>query len=140
MPNLRKLRLGNNKFVTIDFVPNLPSLQKIDMKENQVAKVIEFGKLKFPNLFKIIVSANPCAEELGAGLKIDIIILFQDFNLKFINKEEITKEERDEAFNVKNERIKKEAEVFDNLLSFNYFYLLLNHHNNEIRKEKSVLD
>ena len=41
----------------------------------------------------------------------DIIILFEDFNLKFINKEEITKEERDESVNVKNERIKKEAEV-----------------------------
>jgi len=111
MPKLRKLRIGNNKIVIFDYVPNLPNLQKIDIKENQVAKVTEFGKLKFPNLAKIIVSANPCAEELGAGLKTDIIILFEDFNLKFINKEEITKEERDEAVNVKNERIKKEAEV-----------------------------
>lgn len=111
MPKLRKLRIGNNKIVTFDYVPNLPNLHKIDVKENQVAKVIEFGKLKFPNLAKIIVSANPCAEELGAGLKTDIIILFEDFNLKFINKEEITKEERDEAVNVKNERIKKDAEV-----------------------------
>jgi len=114
MPKLRKLRIGTNKIVSFEYVPNLPNLKKIDVKENQVAKVIEFGKLKFPNLAKIIVSANPCAEELGAGLKTDIIILFEDFNLKFINKEEITKEERDEALNVKNERIKKEAEVNKN--------------------------
>ena len=111
MPKLRKLRLGINKLVTFDFVPNLPNLQKIDIKENLVAKVAEFGKLKFPNLTKIIVTANPCAEELGAGLKTDIIILFEDFNVKFINKEEITKEERDEAVIVKNDRIKKDAEV-----------------------------
>jgi hypothetical protein len=111
MPKLRKLRIGTNKLVTFDFVPNLPNLQKIDIKENLVSKVNEFGKLKFPLIEKIIVSANPCAEELGAGLKIDIIILFEDFNLKFINKEEITKEERDESVNVKNERFKKEAEV-----------------------------
>jgi len=111
MPKLRKLRVGNNKLITFDSVPNLPNLQKIDIKENQVAKVTEFGKLKFPNLAKIIVSANPCADELGAGLKTDIIILFEDFNLKFINKEEITNEERVESVNVKNERIKKDAEV-----------------------------
>jgi Leucine Rich repeats (2 copies) len=110
MPKLRKLRLGNNKLVTFDQVPTLPNLQKLDIKENQVAKVAEFGRLKFPNLFKIIVTANPCAEELGPGIKTDILILFEDFNIKFINKEEVTKEERDEAMNVKNERIKKEAE------------------------------
>lgn len=111
MNRLRKLRLANNKLATFDFVPNLPNLEKIDIKENQVAKVSEFGKLKFPNLAKIIISANPCAEELGPGIKTDILILFEDFNIKFINKEEVTKEDREEAENVKKERIKKDAEV-----------------------------
>jgi len=116
MPKLRKLRIGNNKLVTFDSVPNLPALEKIDIKENQVANVKEFGKLKFPLLTKIIVSANPCAEELGPGIKTDILILFEDFNIKFINKEEVTNEERDEAKNVKEERIKKEAEELEEKL------------------------
>ena len=111
LPKLRKLRLATNKISTLDFVPNLPNLQKLDIKENQVAKITEFGKLKFPNLFKITVSANPCSEEVGAGIKTEILILFEDFNIRFINKEEVTKEEKEEPVNVKIERIKKDAEV-----------------------------
>lgn len=116
MPKLRKLRLGNNKLVTFESVPTLPALEKIDIKENQVANVKEFGKLKFPLITKIIVNANPCAEESGAGIKTDILILFEDFNVKFINKEEVTKEEREEAMTVKQERIKKEAEELEEKL------------------------
>lgn len=97
-------------------MPTLPNLQKIDIKENQIANVKEFGKLKFPLLTKIIVTTNPCAEELGPGIKTDLLILLEDFNIKFINKEEVTKEDRDEAANVKQERIKKEAEELEERL------------------------
>ena len=116
MPKLRKLRLGANKIKTFDSVPNLPALEKIDIKENQVVNVKEFGKLKFPLLNKIIVSANPCSDELGAGIKIDILILFEDFNIKFINKEEVTPEEREESKVVKEDRIKKDAEELEEKL------------------------
>ena len=112
LPKLRKLRLGNNALVTFDSVPNLPALEKLDMKENQVANVKEFGKLKFPLITKILCNANPCAED-GGAIKTDILILFEDFNIKFINKEEVTKEEREEAIVVKQDRIKKDAEELE---------------------------
>lgn len=116
MPKLRKLRLAANKLKTFDSVPNLPALEKIDIKENIVANVKEFGKLKFPLLNKIIVTANPCSDELGAGIKIDILILFEDFNIKFINKEEVTPDEILESKTVKEERIKKDAEELEEKL------------------------
>jgi Leucine-rich repeat (LRR) protein len=111
LPSLRKLRLANNKLETYDYIPDLPSLEKIDVKENQVTNVKQFGNLKFPRISKINVLSNPCSDEIGGGMKTEILILFEDFDIKAINKEEVTKEDIHEAKNVKNERIQKEIEV-----------------------------
>jgi hypothetical protein len=111
LPVLRKLRLVNNKIETIDIVPNLPSLEKLDIRENQIKDVKEFGKLKFPKLSKINVLNNPSADEIGGGIKTEILILFEGFDLKAINKDEVTKEEVEEAKNIKIERIKQEEIV-----------------------------
>lgn len=89
----------------------MPNLEKLDLKENQVKDVKEFGKLKFPKLKSINVNGNPCAEEIGPAIKTEILILFEDFNLKSIDKDPVSKEEVEEAKNTKEERIKQEAEV-----------------------------
>ena len=111
LPSLRKLRLASNKLETFDYIPDLPSLEKIDVKENQVSNVKQFGNLKFPRISKINVLSNPCSDEIGGGMKTEILILFEDFDIKAVNKEEVTKEDILEAKNVKNERIQKEIEV-----------------------------
>lgn len=86
-------------------------MEKIDVRENQVSNVKEFGNLKYNKLKKINVLSNPCSDEIGAGMKIEIILLFEELDIKAVNKEEVTKEDRDEAQNLKKDRIQKEIEV-----------------------------
>jgi hypothetical protein len=57
------------------------------------------------------VQNNPASDEVGAGIKTEILILLEDFDIKAINKEEVIKEDIDEAQNTKQERIRKEIEV-----------------------------
>jgi Leucine-rich repeat (LRR) protein len=108
---LRKLRLATNKIQVFNYIPDLPNLEKIDVKENQVAEITEFGKLRFPKISKINVSNNPAADEVGGGIKTEILILLEDFELKAINKDEVLKEDIEEAQRTKEERIQKDIEV-----------------------------
>jgi hypothetical protein len=87
-------------------------LEKIAVQENLIADIKEFGKLRFPRISKVTVQNNPASDEVGAGIKIEILILLEDFELKAINKDEVLKEDIDEAQNTKQERIQKEIEVY----------------------------
>jgi hypothetical protein len=68
--------------------------------------------LRFPRISKVNVASNPGSDEVGAGMKIEILILLEDFEIKAVNKDEVTKEDIEESQNVKRERIQKDIEVF----------------------------
>lgn len=112
LDNLRKLRLKTNKIETLtnEYVPNLPNLEKLDINENQIADVKHFSALKFPKLKRINVDANPYFDGPNAGGKIEILIQLEDFDIKFVNKEEVVPEDKEEAMRLKEERIQKEKE------------------------------
>ena len=105
-PNLRKLRLRQNKLEKFDFVPNLPNLQKLAISENQIKDNVQFSLLKFPLLQRINVDGNPYFDESGANPKIEILIQLEGFEIKFVNKEEITAEDKEEV--VKEKEVRKE--------------------------------
>ena len=111
LPSLRKLRLRANKIETFDDgVPNLPNLEKLAISENLIKKNVEFSKLKFPSLKRINIDGNPYFDESGANPKIEVLIQLEGFEIKFVNKEEITQEDRDAVPAEKQARKEKEEE------------------------------
>ena len=111
LPSLRKLRLRTNKIETFDDgVPNLPNLEKLAISENLIKKNVEFSKLKFPSLKRINIDGNPYFDESGANPKIEVLIQLEGFEIKFVNKEEITQEDRDAVPAEKQARKEKEEE------------------------------
>ena len=110
LPVLRKLRLRTNKIESFDIVPNLPNLEKLAISENLIKNNIEFSKLKFPSLKRINIDGNPYFDESGANPKIEVLIQLEGFEIKFVNKEEITQEDRDAVPGEKQARKEKEEE------------------------------
>jgi hypothetical protein len=112
LPSLRKLRLRANKIETFDVVPNLPNLEKLAISENAIKRNVEFSKLKFPSLKRINIDGNPYFDESGANPKIEVLIQLEGFEIKFVNKEEITQEDR-EAVPGEKPAPKKKAPVVE---------------------------
>ena len=111
LPSLRKLRLRTNKIENFDDgVPNLPNLEKLAISENLIKNNVEFSKLKFPSLKRINIDGNPYFDESGANPKIEVLIQLEGFEIKFVNKEEITQEDRDAVPGEKQARKEKEEE------------------------------
>ena len=110
LPSLRKLRLRTNKIETFDVVPNLPNLEKLAISENAIKSNVEFSKLRFPSLKRINIDGNPYFDESGANPKIEVLIQLEGFEIKFVNKEEITQEDRDAVPGEKQARKEKEEE------------------------------
>ena len=110
LPSLRKLRLRTNKIETFDVVPDLPNLEKLAISENLIKINTEFAKLKFPSLKRINIDGNPYFDESGANPKIEVLIQLEGFEIKFVNKEEITQEDRDAVPGEKQARKEKEEE------------------------------
>ena len=110
LPSLRKLRLRTNKIETFDIVPDLPNLEKLAISENLIKINTEFAKLKFPSLKRINIDGNPYFDESGANPKIEVLIQLEGFEIKFVNKEEITQEDRDAVPGEKQARKEKEEE------------------------------
>ena len=108
LPALRKLRLRTNKIETFDYVPNLPNLEKLAISENLIKSNVEFSKLKFPSLKRINIDGNPYFDESGANPKIEVLIQLEGLEIKFVNKEEITQEDRDAVPGEKQARKEKE--------------------------------
>ena len=109
LPVLRKLRLRTNKIETFDYVPNLPTLEKLAISENLIKSNVEFSKLRFPSLKRINIDGNPYFDESGANPKIEVLIQLEGFEIKFVNKEEITQEDRDAVPGEKQARKEKEG-------------------------------
>ena len=110
LPSLRKLRLRTNKIEAFDFVPNLPNLEKLAISENLIKVNTEFSKLKFPSLKRINIDGNPYFDESGANPKIEVLIQLEGLEIKFVNKEEITQEDRDAVPGERQARKEKEEE------------------------------
>ena len=110
LPSLRKLRLRTNKIEVFDVVPNLPNLEKLAISENLIKNNTEFSKLKFPSLKRINIDGNPYFDESGANPKIEVLIQLEGLEIKFVNKEEITQEDRDAVPGERQARKEKEEE------------------------------
>ena len=110
LPVLRKLRLRTNKIEKFDTVPDLPNLEKLAISENLIKSNVEFSKLRFPSLKRINIDGNPYFDESGANPKIEVLIQLEGFEIKFVNKEEITQEDRDAVPGEKQARKEKEEE------------------------------
>ena len=112
LPNLRKLRLKANRIKTFEFLPDLPQLEKLTISENQIESREEFAKLcKYDKLFKITLETNPYFDNSGIPPKTEVIIQMGTLqNLKFVNKEQLVKEDYEEAARTLQERKEKEEE------------------------------
>ena len=112
LPNLRKLRLKTNRIKNFAFLPDLPNLQKLTISENQIDTREEFAKLcKYEKLHKITLESNPYFDNSGVTPKTEVIIQMGTLQeLKFVNKEQLIKEDYEEAARTLQERKEKEEE------------------------------
>ena len=94
MPMLRKLDLNTNKIAKLVDLPDLPSLEHLDLGMN----VIETPNGGIPNLGiytklkTLIMAGNPFADALGEKLKIEVLLTLR--KIKFVGEEEINDEDR----------------------------------------------
>ena len=91
------------------FRSDLPQLQKLTISENQIESREEFAKLcKYDKLFKITLETNPYFDNSGVTPKTEVIIQMGTLpNLKFVNKEQLVKEDYEEAARTLQERKKR---------------------------------
>jgi len=104
LPSLRCLEVSSNQIEKINFSSDFSSLTKVLINSNKVSDLKEFNKLKLPNIHELNNLNNPCIDELGGGTKIEMVMIFEGYDLKLINEEEITKEDIQEAKEKKEER------------------------------------
>ena len=94
--------MRNNEIVEFDEVPDLPSLEHFNLRETkiesiaQIAKFWILGALKRLNLLQ-----TPLAEEKADGIKKEILLAIEGHKFSFINKEEIVKEDYEDAVALK---------------------------------------
>ena len=111
LPKLRKLRAKTNKIKFLSSVPELPNLEKLSISENQIANMEEIPKLKiYEKLFKLNIDGNPYFDNSGVAPKTEILIQLDTLHVKFVNKEEINQEDREDAVKVIEERRQKAEE------------------------------
>ena len=111
LERLRKLRLKTNRINSLEFIPFLPCLQKLNISENQIKDRTQFKNLEiYTHLLKINCEANPYFDEAGIAPKTELIIQLPELTketLKFVNKEQLVKEDFEEAAKTLQERIEK---------------------------------
>ena len=90
----------------------LPALKKLDLSENQMENQADFFKMKhYPTLESLSMAGNAGVDELGE-LKKEILIRLPELkNIKIVNEDEVTEDDREEAAQEKIERIKAEEEA-----------------------------
>ena len=94
-------------------MPALESVETLNLSENKIEREAEIGKLSpFLNLTQWNCLLCPLADEKGDDFKREALIALDMLNLKEINEDEVTEDDRTDAKNEKEERIKaaKEAE------------------------------
>lgn len=85
----------------------------MDIGANLIDKAGELQKLGGLKRLRVLVMAgNPWADEKGDDLKKEVLIALDELNIKTVNEDEITAEDRNDAVEAKKERIiaAKEAE------------------------------
>ena len=93
-------------------MPDLPSLEEINMTGCPIAKIEEIGKLiTLKKLNSLNLTETPLAEEKGDDLKKEVLIILDGLNFKTFNGEEVTAEDITDAKAEKAERIKAAEEA-----------------------------
>merc|ERR1712032_1482087 len=106
LPNLKKLEVNTNKLESLDDIPDLPALEHFDVGANLIEKAGELPKLAGLKKLKVLImSGNPWADEKGDELKKEVLIALDELNIKTVNEDEITAEDRTEAAEEKKARI-----------------------------------
>lgn len=96
--SLKKIHLRKNTIAGFEIkdLPDLPSLNYLNFRENEVSDAASVGNLKvYPMLSKVVVADNPIKPEPSGDVKKEILVVLP--SLKWIGKEEVTVEEREEA-------------------------------------------
>ena len=111
-PKLKTLDIQKTKVESFETVPDLPSLQEINMTGCPIAKLEEIGKLiTLKSLQSINLTETPIAEEKGDDLKKEVLIILDGLNFKTFNGEEVSAEDIADAKNEKAERLKAAEEA-----------------------------
>ena len=106
LPCLRKLDVNTNKLESLDDLPDLPALEHFDIGANLIEKAGELPKLGHLRKLKtLIMAGNPYADEKGDDLKKEVLIALDELNIKTVNEDEITADDRAEAAEEKKARI-----------------------------------
>lgn len=122
MPYCEELYVSGNKITSIKELQNMPSLKVLHMRGNRMAKIEEVfngPKLEYINLrdnakltadgleklcgFKLLSKVNMqgCPAADSDDFKKDLLIATENIDLKKINKEDVTDEDRQEAKDLK---------------------------------------
>lgn len=111
MPNLKKLNLRAWELEILELVPDLPRLEYLNLRETKIASLEEIKKLHvLENLIYLNLLKTPVSDDLADGVKKELILALPDLDLEKVNKELITDEDRKEAEELREERIKEEEE------------------------------
>jgi Leucine-rich repeat (LRR) protein len=112
LPDLRKLILTKNKIASLAGFSNMYKLEHLVLIENQIATAKELVHLNqaVPSLKQLDMMENPAAAD---NFKTEVLIIQSDssINLRKLNDEDITDEDRQAAATTKAERIKAEEEA-----------------------------
>ena len=106
--------MRKNAFTAIaqEGLPDLPELVYLNYRENELTEIDKFSVLsKYEKLSKVVVTENPLKSEPSGEVKKEMLIALPQ--LKFIGKDEIAPEEREDAINeaAERKRLAEEAKL-----------------------------
>lgn len=102
LPNLTRLHLRNNELSEFDEVPNLPKLEHLNLRETKIESIKEISKLRIlQSLQKLNLLQTPITDEKADGIKKEVLLAIEGHKFKMINKEEIVKEDYEDAVALK---------------------------------------
>jgi len=111
LPSLIKLHIRGCEIEKFEEFPDLPQLEYFNLRETKIATVEDVKKVEvLENLIILNLLGTPIADDLGDGIKKELILLLPDLYLEKVNKEALTAEDHQEAEELKQERIKEEEE------------------------------
>lgn len=85
-----------------DEVPNLPKLEHFNLWETKIEKIEEIAKLwTLHELLWLNLLQTPLSDEKGDGIKKEILLAIEGHKFKLINKDEVIKEDYEDAVALK---------------------------------------
>lgn len=86
-------------------MPHLPKLEHLNLRETKIDNIKEISKLRnLWQLQKLNLLQTPLTDEKGDGIKKEVILSIEGHKFKMINKEEIVKEDYEDAIALKEQR------------------------------------